>query len=188
MKENFSWRSRKRWWKTSLPWMSILPNGIPTSARKQNSSATRASRAVWSSVRTAMPSGNTSRAFLTVISRRPDTRTSTCRCSFRRASSTKRRTTSKASRPSAPGSPSAAVSSSKSACASVRHPRPCSATTGRTSSNPTATCRNSITSGSASCAGRRPPVRSCVPVNSCGRRAIPCTPRQRKPPKRPSAC
>ena len=51
-----------------------------------------------------------------------------------------------------------------------------------------ATCRNSTTSGSASCAGRRQPVRSCVPVNSCGRRAIPCTPPRRRPSKRPSVC
>ena len=44
------------------------------------------------------------------------------------------------------------------------------------------------TSGSAWYAGKRLPVRSCVPVSSCGRKATPFTPPQRRQLKKPSVC
>ena len=52
----------------------------------------------------------------------------------------------------------------------------------------TGTCRRCITSGVASCDGRRPPAPSCGTGNSSGRRATPCTPQPRRPRKRRSAC
>ncbi len=60
-------------------------------------------------------------------------------------------------------------------------PRPCSATTGRTFCRPTGSCPCCTTSGAPSSAGRRPPVPSCVPGNSGGRRVIPSM----RPPRRP---
>ena len=53
---------------------------------------------------------------------------------------------------------------------------------------PGATCRSCTTSGSAWYAGKRLPVRSCVPVSSCGRKVTPFTPLQRRQLKKPSVC
>ena len=43
----------------------------------------------------------------------------------------------------------------------------------------------SITSGAASCAGKKAPVPSCAPASSCGRRATPSTPPRRRRRRRP---
>ena len=47
---------------------------------------------------------------------------------------------------------------------------------------------SSTTSGAPCCAGKRPPVPSCVTGSFCGRRATPCTPRRKRPGKRPCRC
>ena len=90
--------------------------------------------------------------------------------------------------PSAPGSPTAAARSWRSATASVPPLRPSSASTTRTLSTPTGTCPNCTTSGALSCAGKRPAAPSCATGSSCGRRAIPCTPPKRRPARRPCGC
>ena len=113
--------------------------------------------------------------------RRPATRTCTCPSSSPSPCCRRRRTMWRASPPSAPGSPTAAARSWRSATASGPPPRPCSASTIKTSSTPTGTCPSCTTSGAPSCGGRRPPAPSCATGNSCGRRATPCTP----PPRRP---
>jgi len=41
-------------------------------------------------------------------------------------------------------------------------------------------CQNCTTRGAAWSVGKRPPVRSCAPVNSCGRKVTPCTKPHRK--------
>lgn len=48
------------------------------------------------------------------------------------------------------------------------------------SSSPTVTCQSCTTSGAAWSVGKRPPVRSCAPVNSCGKKVTPCTKPHRK--------
>ena len=44
----------------------------------------------------------------------------------------------------------------------------------KTSSNLTVTCQNCTTSGAALFVGKKPPVHSCAPVSSSGRKATPC--------------
>ncbi len=44
------------------------------------------------------------------------------------------------------------------------------------------------TSGAPSCGGKRPAAPSCATENSSGRRATPCTPRRKRPGKRPCRC
>ena len=89
---------------------------------------------------------------------------------------------------SAPGSPTAAARSWRSATASVPPLRPCSVSTIKTLSTPTGTCPSCTTSGALSCAGRRPAAPSCATGSSCGRRATPCTPPRRRPGRRPCGC
>ena len=105
-----------------------------------------------------------------------------------RACCRRRRTTSRASRPSARGSPWAAARSCRSACACARRPRRSSASTGATSCTAGATCRACITSGAASCAGKRPRARSCAAASSSGRRGTPCTPLRRRRARRRCRC
>ena len=142
----------------------------------------------WFCALTATPFGRIFRRFLTRASKKPVTKTYICQCSFRKACSRKKKTTSKASLRRLHGLPSAAASSFKSVCACVQLPKPCSATTMQKLSNPTATCLSSITSGATSAVGRKPLVPSYAPWNSSGRRVTPCTKPQRRPLRRPSVC
>ena len=93
-----------------------------------------------------------------------------------------------ASPPSAPGSPTAAARSWRSATASAPPARPSSASTTRTSSTPTGICPSCTTSGAASCAGRKPAAPSCATGSFCGRRATPCTPPPGRPWRRRCGC
>ena len=83
------------------------------------------------------------------------------------------------------GLPTAVLKSWKNVCAFVQPPRLCSVTTTRTSSNPTVTCQNCTTSGAALFVGKKPPVHSCAPVSSSGRKATPCTKLLRRLSTRP---
>ena len=84
---------------------------------------------------------------------------------------TRRRSMSRASLPRSHGSRRAVSRSCLRECASVRHPRLCSATCIPRTSSPTEISRRSTTSGVRSFAGRRRLVRSSARENSCGRRA-----------------
>ena len=73
-------------------------------------------------------------------------------------------------------------------CASVRLPRPCSVISMQKRSSPTEICRKYIISGVPLCVGKRQPVHSCVPENSCGRKDIPHMQLLRKQKREPSRC
>ena len=135
-----------------------------------------------------MPFGKIFRKSSTGSLRRSDMKMSACRCLFRKACSIKKKTTLRVSRPRSPGSPTAAMKSSKNAFACARPPKPCSVNTIKQSCILTAICRSFTISGFPWCAGKRPPVRFCVPANFCGRRGTPSTPPPRKRAKRQSAC
>ena len=135
-----------------------------------------------------MPFGKIFRKSSTGSLRRSDMKMSACRCLFRKACSIKKKTTLRVSRPRSPGSPTAAMKSSKNAFACARPPKPCSVNTIKQLYILTAICRSFTISGFPSCVGKRPPVRFCAPVNFCGRKGTPFTPPPRKRAKRQSAC
>ena len=135
-----------------------------------------------------MPSGKTSSASWMRSSKKPATKTCICPCSSPSPSCRKRKTMWRALPRSAPGSPTAAAKSWRSATASAPLPRRSSVSTIRTSFTPIATCPSSTTSGAACSAGKRPPAPSCATGNFSGRKATLCMPLKPKPGRRPSGC
>ena len=106
--------------------------------------------------------------------RRPRTRTS--RSSSPSRTSSVRPSTSRGSAPSSRSSPSPAARSSTSPSSSGPRARRSSASSWRSGSRATATCRCCSTSGPTSCAGSCAPASSSAPRSSSGRRATPRTP------------
>ena len=100
-------------------------------------------------------------------------RTATSRCSSRRATCAGRPSTSRASAPSWPWSPTPAARSSRSRSWSAPPARRSSASTSPSGCRATATCRCCSTSGPTWCAGSCGPACSCAPPSSSGRRATP---------------
>ena len=76
----------------------------------------------------------------------------------------------------------------RSQCACVLPLRPCSVISSQMMCILTETCRKYTTSGALLCAGKRPPVRSCVPESSYGRRDTPYMLQQKKHMHVPSRC
>lgn len=111
-----------------------------------------------------------------------------CHYLFRKAFWRKKKIMLKALRRKWHGLPMAVWSLSRNAFACVRRPKPCSVISMHGISSLTEIYRNYIISGVRLSAGKRQPARSCVPENSCGRKAIQPMLRQRKRPQELNRC